>query len=74
MSSGLAVLAVLAAATSRPPGGSGTVDLPSTCAPLPLGSIANTLDHLRGIGPIADVVAEGNSDDWLNYRGPLLDA
>ena len=39
-----------------------------------LGSLANTLNHLRGIGPIADVVAEGNADNWLNYPGPLLDA
>ena len=54
--------------------GAGLASLVETYSAAYLGSIANTLDHLRGIGPIADVVAEGNADDWLNYPGPLLDA
>jgi len=55
-------------------GRAGLASLVDTYSSAYLGSIANTLDHLRGIGPIADVVAEGNADNWLNYPGPLFDA
>jgi hypothetical protein len=55
-------------------GGAGLASLVDTYSSAYLGSLANTLNHLRGIGPIADVVAEGNADNWLNYPGPLLDA
>jgi len=55
-------------------GGAGLASLVDTYPPAYLGSLANTLDHLRAVDPIADVVAEGSADDWLNHTGPLLDA
>jgi hypothetical protein len=54
-------------------GGAGLASLADTYPAAYIGSLANTLDHLRGIDPIADVVAEGSADDWRNHTGPLLD-
>jgi len=55
-------------------GGAGLASLVDNYPAAYLGSLANTLDHIRGVGPIADVVAEGKAGDWLQHDGPLRDA
>jgi len=75
-SSVLTMLAVLAAATSRPPGGLGTADVPGTCALLPPSPEVGPQPIMRTL-PMARLNAFGAmaTDPGANVtiEGALLD-